>query len=241
MPPCPPPEWLHPGATALLLVDLQQGTCGDARPRPDPDFDRRFRATTLPAAQRVLAAARRARLEVIHTVIANLTADGRDRSLDYKRCGMGFPPGSRAAEVIAELAPLADEPVLPKSSSSPFSSTVLDYLLRNLGVRTLVVIGLLTDQCIDHTVKDAADRGYRVVCVHDACQAVTPERHAAALECFSGYSERIGSDEVVAAMDLAAATEARQGGFLGGSAALGADLKADFAAEIDSLVDGSAP
>lgn len=201
MPPCPPAEWFHPGATALLLVDLQQGTCGDARPRPDPDFDRRFAATTLPNAQRVLAAARGARLEVIHTVIANLTADGRDRSVDYKRCGMGFPPGSRAAEVIAELAPMADELVLPKSSSSPFSSTVLDYLLRNLGIRTLVVIGLLTDQCIDHTVKDAADRGYRVVCVHDACQAVTPERHAAALECFAGYGEQVSSGDFVAALN----------------------------------------
>jgi nicotinamidase-related amidase len=65
-------------------------------------------------------------VEVIHTVIANLTADGRDRSRDYKRCGMGFPPGSRATRVIPELEPLADELVLPKSSSSPFSSTTLD-------------------------------------------------------------------------------------------------------------------
>ena len=200
MPSCSPAEWFHPGATALLLVDLQQGTCGDAQPRPLPAFDRCFRATTLPAAQRVLAAARQGALEVIHTVIANLTADGRDRSLDYKRCGMGFPPGSRAAEVIPELAPLADELVLAKSSSSPFSSTSLDYLLRNLGIRTLVVIGLLTDQCIDHTVKDAADRGYRVVCVQDACQAETPERHAAALECFAGYGEQISSEAFVAAL-----------------------------------------
>jgi nicotinamidase-related amidase len=124
-------------------------------------------------------------------VIANLTADGRDRSFDYKRCGMGFPPGSRAAQVIPELAPRADELVLPKSSSSPFSSTTLDYLLRNIGIHTLVVIGLLTDQCIDHTVKDAADRGYRVVCLHDACQAETPERHGTALACFRGYCTQI--------------------------------------------------
>jgi len=176
---------------ALLLVDLQQGTCGDAQPRPRPEFDQRFREATLPAAQRALTLARSAGLEVIHTVIANLTADGRDRSLDYKRCGMGFPPGSRASEVIAELAPLGDELLLAKSSSSPFSSTTLDYLLRNLGIRTLVVIGLLTDQCIDHTVKDAADRGYRVVCVTDACQAQTPERQAQALACFQGYAQQL--------------------------------------------------
>jgi nicotinamidase-related amidase len=62
------------------------------------------------------------------------------------------------------LAPLADELVLPKSSSSPFNSTNLDYLLRNIGITELVVAGLLTDQCIDHTVKDAADRGYTVTC-----------------------------------------------------------------------------
>lgn len=184
-------DWLQPGAMALLLVDLQHGTCGDAQPRSRPDFDRRFRAHTLPAARQALALARDAGLEVIHTVIANLTADGRDRSLDYKRCGMGFAPGSRAAAVIEELAPQADELVLAKSSSSPFSSTTLDYLLRNIGIRTLVVIGLLTDQCIDHTVKDAADRGYRVVCLSDACQAETPDRHAQALECFQGYAEQL--------------------------------------------------
>jgi len=39
-----------------------------------------------------------------------------------------------------------------------------------MGIRTLIVMGLLTDQCIDHTIKDAADRGYRVVCLEDACQ-----------------------------------------------------------------------
>ena len=194
------PDWREPGAMALLLVDLQQGTCGDAQPRPRPAFDRDFRDQTLPRAQRCLTLARQAGLEVIHTVIANLTADGRDRSLDYKRCGMGFPPGSRAAQVIPELAPLADELVLPKTSSSPFSSTSLDYLLRNIGIRGLVVIGLLTDQCIDHTVKDAADRGYRVACVTEACQAESEARHHQALACFQGYAALLTLDAFEAAL-----------------------------------------
>ena len=143
---------------------------------------------------------------MIHTVIANLTADGRDRSLDYKRCAMGFPPGSHATQVIPELAPLADELVLPKSSSSPFSSTTLDYLLRNIGIRTLVVIGLLTDQCIDHTVKDAADRGYRVVCLRDACQAETPHRHEQALRCFQGYAALLEVESFAAELQRAGLT-----------------------------------
>jgi nicotinamidase-related amidase len=173
--------------------------------------DRRFRTVTLPAAQRALALARRAGLEVIHTVIANLTADGRDRSLDYKRCAMGFAPGSRAAAVIEELTPGVDELLLAKSSSSPFSSTTLDYLLRNIGIHTLVVIGLLTDQCIDHTVKDAADRGYRVVCLSDACQAETPERHDQALACFQGYAELLSVETFNRALQDAGLLQERGG------------------------------
>ena len=77
--------WWQPGAMALLLVDLQQGTCGDAQPRSRPAFDAQFRAHTLPAAQRTLAAARRGGLEVIHTVMANLTSDGLCRVSDNRR------------------------------------------------------------------------------------------------------------------------------------------------------------
>jgi nicotinamidase-related amidase len=186
--------------TALLLVDLQNGTCGPAQAGLRPDFHQRFLAHTLPAARRALAFCREAGLEVIHTVIANLTADGRDRSLDYKRCGLGFSPGSWEARVIDPLTPLADEVVLPKSSSSPFNSTSLDYVLRNLGIQELVVAGILTDQCIDHTVKDAADRGYRVTCLIDACQAETPERHAAALQCFRGYGRQCTVEEFAASV-----------------------------------------
>lgn len=186
-------------AAALLLVDVQNGTCGPAGPagsnaspppRP-PGFEAHFQAAVLPRLQQALAHARQGGHEVIHTVIANLTADGRDRSLDYKRSGLGFAPGSWESRVIEPLTPGPDELVLPKSSSSPFNSTSLDYLLRNMGITELVVAGLLTDQCIDHTVKDAADRGYTVTCLIDACMAESAERHRAALRCFSGYCRQL--------------------------------------------------
>ena len=60
-------------------------------------------------------------------------------------------------------------------------------MLRNLGIKELVVTGFVTDQCIDHTVKDAADRGYYVTLIRDACMANTQARHEAALSCFAGY------------------------------------------------------
>jgi len=69
--------------------------------------------------------------------------------------------------IIDAIAPKGDEIVLPKTSSSVFNSTNLDYLLRNIGIEDVLVAGFMTDQCIDHTVKDGADLGYYMSCVHD--------------------------------------------------------------------------
>jgi ureidoacrylate peracid hydrolase len=64
------------------------------------------------------------------------------------------PKGSWDAQIPDIVAPLQTEIVIAKTSSSVFISTNIDYVLRNLGVRSLVVVGLLTEQCIDSTVRD---------------------------------------------------------------------------------------
>ena len=71
--------------------------------------------------------------------------------------------------------------MLPKTSSNVFISTNIDYVLRNLGVRQLVIAGLVTDQCIESAVRDACDLGYLVTLVTDACAAYSQERHDNAL------------------------------------------------------------
>ena len=58
-----------------------------------------------------------------------------------------------ARQVLDCIAPEGDEIVLPKTSSSVFLSTSLDYLLRNLGVRQLLVAGCVTDQCVEHAIR----------------------------------------------------------------------------------------
>ena len=182
------------GSCALLIIDVQNATC-------DPAGRAAFRAAgvdrVVANTGQLLRAFRRARLEVVFTVMENLTADGRDRSLDYKLSGIFVARGSREAKVVAELAPAEDELVLPKTSSSVFNSTMLDYLFRNIGITDVFVTGLLTDQCIDHAVKDGADRGYYVTCVHDACAAETVERHQAALDCFKGYCRMLTTADVL--------------------------------------------
>ena len=87
--------------------------------------------------------------------------------------------------------------MLPKTSSSAFTSTILDYLLRNIGIEDVFVAGFMTDQCIDHAVKDGADRGYYMTCVHDACAAETEALHEAALSCFKGYCQILSTGDVL--------------------------------------------
>jgi nicotinamidase-related amidase len=186
---------IAPGRTALLLVDVQNWVVNDRQAAIRPEFAAAVEATVLPNLAALVAASRAAGIEVLYTVMENLTRDGRDRGLDYKLSGISVPKGSWEAKVLDAVAPGEDEIVLPKTSSSVFNSTTIDYLLRNLGVEELVVVGFLTDQCIDHTVKDAADRGYYVTCIRDACMANTWARHEAALACFAGYCRALTTAE----------------------------------------------
>ena len=182
----------EPGATALLLVDMQRlwiepGLDTHRPPGTSEAFQARLDTVVVPNAAVLLAAARAARIDVIHTVIRSATSDGRDRSLDHKLSDIHVPPDVPEGDIVAALAPRRDEIVLPKTSSGVFNSTNIDYLLRNLGVRFLIVAGVVTDQCVDMAVRDGADRGYLVTCVHDACATYTEARHAAALAAFGGY------------------------------------------------------
>ncbi len=185
------------GRAALLVIDVQNGSCNATHAASLPEFHAAATGRVIPNIVRLLAAFRAARLEVIHTVIENLTHDGRDRSLDYKLSGFFYAKGSSEAQPLAEVAPVGDEIALPKTSSSVFNSTMLDYLLRNIGIEDVFVVGFLTDQCVDHAVKDGADRGYYMSCVHDACMAESEARHAAALECFKGYCRMLDTEAVL--------------------------------------------
>ncbi len=155
--------------------------------------------------QRLQTACRDAGVEVMYTVIESLTADGRDRSLDYKITGFHVPRGSWDAQVLDEIAPAVDEMVLPKTSSSVFISTNIHYILGNLGVKQLIVAGLLTDQCVNSAVRDACDLGYLVTLVPDACATHTEQRHEKSIEHIKGYCRCRGTDELIAELGGATA------------------------------------
>lgn len=181
------------GETALLFVDVQKIFCtpgiDPAHPEFGPDhyYHRRLRDLVIPNQVRLLEKARAAGIQVMHTIIEALTEDCRDVSLDHRLSDLMVPKGHPLAGPIDELAPLANEIVLPKTSSGVFNSTNIDYVLRNLGVRKLIISGVVTDQCVDMAVRDAADRGYLVAVPGDACATYTQERHDGALRAYGGY------------------------------------------------------
>jgi nicotinamidase-related amidase len=167
----------------------------------DHYFYRRTREVLLPNAVRLMRTARTGHIEIVYTIIESLTKDGRDRSLDHKLSNIHLPKGHPDARVVDEIAPAEDEIVLPKTSSGVFNSTNIDYVLRNLGIRSLIISGCLTDQCVDMAVRDAADRGYLVTLVGDACATHTPERHEAALSAVGGYCRVTNTDDAVARLE----------------------------------------
>jgi len=189
--------------TAILFVDLQTIFCTPGLDPQHPELDedhyyfKRLRATTIPNAQKLLHAARVARIQVLHTIIEALTKDGRDISLDHRLSNIFVPKGLPEAQPIKELTPIDNEIILPKSSSGCFNSTNIDYVLKNLGVRYLIVSGVVTDQCVDMTVRDASDRGYLVTLPEDACATYTQTRHDNALKAFGGYCWVSDTDTVL--------------------------------------------
>lgn len=179
--------------TAILFVDMQKIYCTPGIDPGHPEFGadhyyhRRLRDLVIPNQQRLLAAARATGVQVLHTIIEALTEDCRDISLDHRLSGIMMPKGHPLAAPIDELAPIANEIVFPKSSSGVFNSTNIDYILHNLGIRKLIVAGVVTDQCVDMAVRDAADRGYLVAVPGDACATYTEARHDGALKAYGGY------------------------------------------------------
>ena len=200
---------LVPNQSVLLFVDVQNFSAhregAEFKDLAPAEFEEKYgwyfgelESRVVPNMQRLQAACREAGVEVMYTTIESLTLDGRDRSLDYKITGFNVPKGSWDGKVIDELAPGEDEIVLPKSSSSVFVSTHIDYILRNLGVKQLVISGLITDQCVEGAIRDACDLGYLVTEVTDACLTYTQARHDNSLSAIKGYCRQVTTDALIA-------------------------------------------
>ena len=190
---------LVPSHTAIIVIDLQQ----------EFEIDNEYYKATFPPTlghiNDICASARLAGAEVIFTYIEALTNDSRDMSLDYKMSGPSFTniPGPRnKAKFLPGLYCSENDILIPKTSCSVFNSTNIDYVLRNLGIHQVVIVGQLSDQCCESAVRDAADLGYLVTVVKDACIAKSTNEHEKGINAMKGFARILSTFDVVEELRL---------------------------------------
>lgn len=204
-----------PAKTALLIVDMQNQFISrdglDAQIALEKGmwdqwayFFDRIDETVIPNNKKLLDFFRANTLEVTYGRIACHHKDGRDRSPVQRRPGWNnilLPIGDPGAEMVDELKPLDDEIVVNKTTDSVLSGTNYEFLLRNMGIETVICTGVVTDQCVASTVRSLADAGFEVILVEDACCAATQQLHDAEIMIMNTiYCEVMSTDEAIELM-----------------------------------------
>ena len=177
---------------ALLVIDMQNGFC-----HPDGSFPRLGMGLegadeAVRNAAVAVTQAREADVPVIFT--RHLYRPGRAdegwalRSTAPALAGVdGLAAGSWDAEVVAELKCTGSDLVVGKCRLDAFQWTSLEPLLRGLGVTDLVVCGVITNMCVESTVRSAFMRDFPVTLLGDCCAANTRRLHEMSLEVLSHY------------------------------------------------------
>ena len=213
-------EWpdivVDPRKTALLIVDMQKEfvsrEIGESITFKEMGewerwlpFHDRLDEIVIPNNVKLLAYFREKELAVTFGRIACLRPDGEDRTPVQKTEGWNgifLYINSEEAEMIDELKPLPSEIVVNKTTDSVVSGTNYSRLMRNLGIETVVVTGIVTDQCVAGTVRGLADDGFKVICVEDACAAACMELHDAELKIMNNlYCNVLSTEETIAVLD----------------------------------------
>jgi nicotinamidase-related amidase len=123
------------------------------------------------------------------------------RHLSVRPGATFFIPGTRGAEIHASVQPASGEKVIEKNFPNSFRATSLGEALESFGVKNLVVAGMMTHMCVDASVRHAADLGYKVTLLGDACATraqsyageTVPARqvHAAFLAALNGFYAKV--------------------------------------------------
>jgi nicotinamidase-related amidase len=147
----------------------------------------------IPVLKDLLAAAHARGVTVVHVRTGGRTRRGHDLSPAVLAMVGELPADSPACALDARLPRHADDIVLTKPGQGPFTGTGLDDMLRHLGVRTLMIVGVSTLGAIEAALRGASDRGYQVLLVPDGCAAATASAQAKLAAMGAGLIEVTGA------------------------------------------------
>jgi nicotinamidase-related amidase len=185
---------LEAAKTAVVSMDTQRGPVGRSA---------MFRERNVgQAAKTVLEAARRAGILVVHVVIEHQPAfySPRNKFLQKIRIPILSAPGVNVAElleIVDEVKPVGDEPVIRKPRMNPFHGTNLDGLLRSRDIDTVVLMGVATEFVVEAAARHAADLDYRVIVLEDCCAGFSEETHRVALHVMDHFAVLATSNDFV--------------------------------------------
>ena len=193
-----------PERTALLMIDMQRDFLEPGGFGAALGNDLAPVRAIVPAAMRLLDAARAAGLLVVHTRechapdLSDCPPVKRERGAPALRIGDSGPMGrilirgEPGCEIVAELAPLDGEAVIDKPGKGAFYATGLPELLRAHAITHILLAGVTTEVCVQTTMREANDRGYDCLLVEDATASYFPEFKAATLAMVRAQGAIVG-------------------------------------------------
>ncbi len=199
-------RWAHP---ALLIVDMQNDFVREGAPMEVPDA-----RATLPQHERLISFSRRAGIPILYTRYLagprsllwrwspELEPPTNACQLGYQRYYADVDLTLDCADVVNEIYPEPGDHVIDKFGYGAFHETSLEYILKALGVESLIITGTVTQICVEETAREAFHHGYRTTLVSDAVSSYLPDLHAATLKNFAlKFGWVSPTQEVLAALE----------------------------------------
>jgi nicotinamidase-related amidase len=204
-----------PDESALIIVDMQNYQVKDTSPiiewaeKTVPGlynyFIKQVDEVVNPNIIRLMEFFRANKIPIFYTKFASFRNDRTDYSnniraineMSENMIGKYIFPSVQdpLADIIPELKPEENDIIVIKTTNGTFSSTDLEHHLRNLGVNTVLIVGVVTHVCVENTARIAFDLGFNVYLVDDACAGWSPSLHSAALRGMELFFVNIISTE----------------------------------------------
>ncbi|KAJ9299695.1 hypothetical protein DTO271G3_2579 [Paecilomyces variotii] len=220
-----PYDWPHdatmtPFTTALVIIDMQKDFCSPGGYMEYQGYDISANQALIPKLQRVLHAFRASGFPIYHTReghrpdLSTLPSRENFRSRN-NASGLGIGAqgplgrllirGEVGHDTVDELYPLPGEPVIDKPGRGAFQYTDFELLLRNKGVKNLILAGVTTDVCVSTTMREANDRGFDCCVLEDGTAASDPSLHLSTIQSIKMEGGILGAvarlDDVVQAVE----------------------------------------